>query len=45
MENDHMCEFSKKCPQLRGGQKFQFFRFFEKFSKMKKIIIFSLQDN
>ena len=36
--------WAKKVPQIRGGRKLQFFRFFKKFSKIKKIIIFSGQD-
>ena len=32
----------QRVPQVRGGRKLQFFRFSEKFSKMKKIIISSL---
>ena len=46
MENKHMSELSrKKDPQVRGGEKLEFFQFFEKFSKMIKILLFSLQDN
>ena len=45
MENVHMCELSQKGHEVRDGGKHQFLRFFEMFSKMKKIIIFSLQDN
>ena len=45
MKTVDMCELSQKCPQVRGGRKLQFLRFFEKFSKTKKLIIFSLQDN
>ena len=45
MKNGHLCELSKKGPQVRGGRKLQFFRFVEKLSKLKKIIIFSLQYN
>ena len=45
MKTVHMCELSHKGPQVCGGRKLQFFLFFEKFSKMKEIIIFSLQDN
>ena len=41
-KNVHICELSQKCRQVRCGWKLQFF---EKSSKMKKIIIFSLQDN
>ena len=37
--------WAKKVPQVRDGRKLQFFLFFEKFSKMKKILIVSLQDN
>ena len=44
MKNVHMCELSQKVPQVAVGENFNFFYFFEKFSKMKKIIIFSLQD-
>ena len=40
MKNVHMCELRQKIPQVHGGRKLQFFWFFEKFSKMKKIIIF-----
>ena len=35
-------KMQKKCPYGRGGQKLQFFRFFEKFSILKETIIFSL---
>ena len=34
----------KKFPRSAVGENFNFFRFFEKFSKMKNILIFSLQD-
>ena len=39
MKSVHKCEMSEKGPQGRGGENLQFFRFFEKFPKMKKIII------
>ena len=45
MKNVRMCELSQKGSKVRDGRKLQFFLFFEKFSKMKKIIIVSLQDN
>ena len=45
MKSVHKCEMSKKGPQGRGGENLQFFRFFEKFPKMKKIIIIWHQDN
>ena len=40
MENVLMCEFSQKGPLVQCGRKLELFRFFEKFLKMKKIIIF-----
>ena len=43
MENGNMSELSQKSSP--DPRKLQFFGFFEKFSKMKKILIFSLQDN
>ena len=45
MKSVHKCEMSEKGPQGRGGENLQFFRFFEKFLKMKKIIIIWHQDN
>ena len=45
MKNVHMCELSQKGPQVRRGWKLQFFRVFEKFLKMKRIIILSFQGN
>ena len=42
MKSVHKCEMSEKGPQ---GKNLQFFRFFEKFAKMKKIIIIWHQDN
>ena len=45
MKSVHKCEMSEKGPQGRGGENLQFFRFFEKFPKMKKIIIIWHQDN
>ena len=46
MKNGHMCELSqKRSPMSAMGKIFNFFRFLVKFSKMKEIIIFSLQDN
>ena len=45
MKNVKKCELSKKCPLVRRGWKLQMFRFFKKFSKMKKIIIFWHQEN
>ena len=45
MENVHMCELRQKGSQVRSLRNLQFFRFCEKFSKMMKIIIFSLQGN
>ena len=45
MKSVHKCEMSKKGPQGRGGENLQFFRFFEKFPKMKKIIIIWHQNN
>ena len=45
MENGHMSELSQKSlPGPRWAKTSIFFRFFEKFSKMKNILIFSLQD-
>ena len=37
--------WAKKVPQVCVEWKLQYFRFFEKFSEIKKMIIFSLQDN
>ena len=45
MENGHMSELSQSIPQVCGRRKLQFFLFSEQISKMKKILIFSLQDN
>ena len=45
MKSGHKCEMSEKGPQGRGGGNLQFFWFFEKFAKMKKIIIIWHQDN
>ena len=45
MESGTSENWAKKVPQVRVGWKIQLFRFFEKFLKMKKILIFSLQDN
>ena len=45
MKSGHKYETSEKGPQGRGGGNLQFFRFFEKFAKMKKIIIIWHQDN
>ena len=47
MKSVHKCEMSEKGPQGRGHkwENLQFFRFFEKFAKMKKIIIIWHQDN
>ena len=42
MENGHMSELSQIRLPVCDGRKLQFFRFFEKFLKMKKILIFSL---
>ena len=39
MKSGHKCEIREKGPQGRGGENLQFFRLFEKFAKMKKIII------
>ena len=44
MKNVHVWIESKKFPRSGMGENFNFFYFFE-FSKMKKIIIFSLQEN
>ena len=45
MKSGHKCEMSEKGPQGRGGENLQFFWLFEKFAKMKKIIIIWHQDN
>ena len=45
MKSGHKCEIREKGPQGRGGENLQFFRFLEKFAKMKKIIIIWHQDN
>ena len=39
MKSGHKCEMSEKGPQGRDGGNLQFFRFFEKFAKINKIII------
>ena len=38
-----MCEMSEKGPQGLGGENLQFFRFFEKFAKMKKSSQFDIR--
>ena len=45
MKSGHKCEMSEKGLQGRGWENLQFFRLFEKFAKMKKIIIIWHQDN
>ena len=45
MKSGHKCEMSEKGPQGRYGGNLQFFRVFEKFANMKKIIIIWHLDN
>ena len=42
MKKEPKSEMRKKCPKGRGGEKLQFFLFFEKFTELKESIIFSL---
>ena len=42
MKKEPKSEMRKKCPKGRGGEKLQFFWFFEKFTELKESIIFSL---
>ena len=47
-KNLNFFNFLKSFPRWSSsavGENFNFFDFFEKFSKMKKILMFSLQDN
>ena len=45
MKSGHKCEMSDNLPRVGVGEIIQFFRFFEKFAKMKKIIIIWHEDN